>query len=253
MGRGGPAEPQLAKPHTTPAELLAIARSGRHAASDYLEDAVIAGIPTVGCRRVGGGLAGACVESNVSAGTALAIAQNPTSILFEGSGSMLPPVEVDATVCLVGSRDGALQHLGPFRLMRSALALVLPADDPSDHRRRPLVPRQGDPDPACSRGRRTLPAGARVAFFTTGQGDLSDADPVVTSRNLARRPELAAAIEHAIRERCDVFVSELKAAAVDTVAEAAQRNGARLIWARNRPCARDGEDDLDEALLAVGR
>ena len=48
MGRGGPAEPQVAEPGTGLAELLALAREGRHAASDYLEDAVLAGVRTVG-------------------------------------------------------------------------------------------------------------------------------------------------------------------------------------------------------------
>src|SRR5206468_2357239 len=106
MGRGGPAEPAVAHPGTTVADLLAIARSGRHAASDYLEDAVIAGVPTVGCRRVGGGLAGGCVESNVAAGARLARAHDVDALLFEGSGAAIPPVEVDATVCVVGSREG---------------------------------------------------------------------------------------------------------------------------------------------------
>jgi cyclic 2,3-diphosphoglycerate synthetase len=251
MGRGGPAEPELATPGTTVAELLAIARSGRHAASDYLEDAVIAGVPTIGCRRVGGGLAGACFESNVSAGVRLALAQEPGTILFEGSGSTLPPVEVDATVCVVGSRDGALGHLGPYRLMRSALAVVTAEDAslaadvarwcPSVIRIR-LVPEAVEP----------LAADARVAFFTTGAGKLAGAEPVVVSRNLARRPALAVDLERALSERCDVFVTELKAAAVDTVAEAAERTGARLVWARNRPVARDDSEDLDAALLAVG-
>src|SRR2546423_1235357 len=49
MGRGGPAEPVLASPETSLADLLALARAGRHAASDYLEDAVLAGVTTVGC------------------------------------------------------------------------------------------------------------------------------------------------------------------------------------------------------------
>jgi hypothetical protein len=65
--------------------------------------------------------------------------------------------------------------------------------------------------------------------------------------------ELAQDLERAAAERCDVYVTELKAAAVDTVAEAAERSGARLVWARNRPCARPGEDDLDAALMAVSR
>ena len=36
--------------------------NGRHAASDYLEDAALAGVDTIGCRRAGGGLAGAVVD-----------------------------------------------------------------------------------------------------------------------------------------------------------------------------------------------
>ena len=44
MGRGGPAEPLLAEPDTSLDDLLALADAGRHAASDYLEDAVLAGV-----------------------------------------------------------------------------------------------------------------------------------------------------------------------------------------------------------------
>ena len=55
MGRGGPAQPVLVGPDTTLDDLLALARSGAHAASDYLEDAVLAGVRAVGCRRVGAG------------------------------------------------------------------------------------------------------------------------------------------------------------------------------------------------------
>ncbi|HEX8104445.1 MAG TPA: hypothetical protein VF533_17650 [Solirubrobacteraceae bacterium] len=248
MGRGGPAEPQLARPETSLADLLALARSGGHAASDYLEDAVIAGVPTVGCRRVGGGLAGACVESNVVAGAALAAAQAPGTVLFEGSGAALPPVEVDATVCVVGSRAAALEHLGPYRLLRSSLALVSPeepalAEDVA--RWCPAVIRFAlRPEPV-----EPVAPDARVAFFTTGPGDLAGFEPVVVSRSLARRRALADDLARAAAEGCDVYLTELKAAAIDTVAEAAERAGARLVFVRNRPVARAGEDDLDAALL----
>ena len=59
MGRGGPAEPELVETPPTLDDLLALSRSGRHAASDHLEAAALAGVPAVGCRRAGGGLAGA--------------------------------------------------------------------------------------------------------------------------------------------------------------------------------------------------
>ena len=48
--------------------LLQLSRDGRHAASDHLETALVAGVPTVGCRRCGGGLAGAVAVSNVARG-----------------------------------------------------------------------------------------------------------------------------------------------------------------------------------------
>src|SRR5918992_440890 len=61
MGRGGPPEPQVLRGDEvslTPHSLLELADSGAHAASDYIEDALLARVPTVGCRRCGGGLAG---------------------------------------------------------------------------------------------------------------------------------------------------------------------------------------------------
>ncbi|MGH3104325.1 MAG: 2,3-diphosphoglycerate synthetase, partial [Gaiellaceae bacterium] len=65
MGRGGPAEPELAEVPPTLESLLELSRAGRHAASDYLEDAALAGVVTVGARRCGGGLAGEPFVSNV--------------------------------------------------------------------------------------------------------------------------------------------------------------------------------------------
>ena len=72
MGRGGPAEPELVETPPTLDDLVALSRSGRHAASDHLETAALAGVPTIGCRRAGGGLAGAPFASNVLEGARLA-------------------------------------------------------------------------------------------------------------------------------------------------------------------------------------
>ena len=67
MGRGGPATPVLTRPGDVTLEtLLARARRGEHAASDYLEDAVVAGVPTVGSRRAGGGVSGRPFVTNVA-------------------------------------------------------------------------------------------------------------------------------------------------------------------------------------------
>src|SRR5206468_4516307 len=67
MGRGGPVEPARAGPEdVTLKALLARAARGEHAASDYLEDALMAGVPTWGARRAGGGLAGRPFVTNVA-------------------------------------------------------------------------------------------------------------------------------------------------------------------------------------------
>ena len=242
MGRGGPAAPQLADAHTGLAELLAIAAEGRHAASDYLEDAVLAGVPTVGCRRVGGGLVGEPYLSNVVEGARMAAEQDPDAILLEGSGSCIPPVEVDTTVCVVG-RGADVDGIGRYHLLRSHLALLM------DDRR------AGDlPCPALHCRLVTEPAeqpprGARVAVFTTGAPPPDGIEPLVASTALARRSELDGELDRAVAERCDVYLVELKAAAIDTVAVRARREGARVIFLRNRPVALDG--DLDAELLRL--
>ena len=122
MGRGGPAEPQVAEADTALDDLLAVVESGGHGASDFLEDAVLAGVPTVGCRRVGGGLAGAPAESNVPAGAELAASLDPGVIIFEGSGACIPPVEVDRTLCIVGA--GSAEPFAEYRVLRADLVLA---------------------------------------------------------------------------------------------------------------------------------
>ncbi len=234
MGRGGPAEPEVAEPPVTLDDLLALARAGRHAASDYLEGAALAGVRTVGCRRVGGGLAGAPAYSNLAAGAPLAAGLAPGVLIFEGSGACIPPVEVDRTVCLVGA--GAGEPLADYHLLRADLVLAPEGSAaPPEALRFALRPEPVEP----------VPAAAAVAAFTTG----APVEAVVASTALARRPELERDLDRAVAEGCDVWLTELKAAAIDTVAERAAREGARLIFLRNRPVGLDG--DLDAALVRL--
>jgi cyclic 2,3-diphosphoglycerate synthase len=237
MGRGGPPEPRLAEAGTGLDDLLEIVGNGGHGASDYLEDAVLAGVRTVGCRRVGGGLAGEPAESNVAAGAALAASFDPGVILFEGSGACIPPVEVDRTLCILGA--GQPEPFADYRLLRADLVLAAGNGGPAGSLRFELRPEPAEP----------LPEGARVALFTTGAPAVEGVEPVVSSTNLARRSALAADLERAEAEGCDVYLTELKAAAIDTVATRARELGARLVFVRNRPVGLD--DDLDAALLSL--
>jgi cyclic 2,3-diphosphoglycerate synthase len=238
MGRGGPAEPRLAEAAPGLEELIAIAESGSHAASDYLEDAVIAGVRTVGCRRVGGGLAGAPYQSNVPAGAALAASLEPGAIVFEGSGACIPPVEVDRTVCILGA--GRPEPFAEYRLARADLVLAAEgAPDPPEG----AVPFELRAEPL-----EPVPEDARVAVFTTGGKRVHGIpDPVLASTDLARRSALADQLHRAARERCDVYLTELKAAAIDTVAMRAREEGARVVFIRNRPVG------IDDALVKLYR
>ncbi len=238
MGRGGPPEPRLAEAAPSLDDLIALAENGSHAASDYLEDAVIAGVRTVGCRRVGGGFAGEPFESNVHEGAALAASLGPGAILFEGSGACIPPVEADRTVCILGA--GRPEPFAEYRLARADLVLAAEgaSDPPPD-----AVSFSLSPEPV-----EELPGDARVAVFTTGATEVDGIpDPVLTSTNLARRPVLAEELDRAAAERADVYLTELKAAAIDTVAVRARAEGARVVFIRNRPVG------IDDALVKLYR
>lgn len=239
MGRGGPERPAVAAPGFGLADLLAIARDGGHAASDHLEGAVLAGVRTVGCRRVGGGLAGEPFSSNVAEGARLAAGLGLSPLILEGSGAAIPPVAADRTVCIVA---GPLAGLDRARLLRADLVLL--AGDAPDPGGSPALRLVLEPEPA-----EALPTGARVAHFSTGAPPPAGVEPVVTSGDLARRGALAAAVDRAVAERCDLWLTELKAAAIDVVAARAAQEGARIIFVRNRPRAADG--DLDAALLEL--
>jgi cyclic 2,3-diphosphoglycerate synthetase len=279
MGRGGPPQPQLVRAQERPdlARLLEIARGGAHAASDYLEDAVLAGVTCVGCRRCGEGPAGEVFGSNVLEGARLGASLGPDVLLLEGSGAALPPVHAHRTVCVTSAArvsSQALAYLGPYRLLLADLVVLVGADQPAPAelaQSRERIARWSDPAPivACSLDpvpTAEPPAAARAAFFTTApaerEPDLRErlrrhgVEVTVFSSNLARRSALEQDLALAARERCDLYLTELKAAAIDVVAEHAERRGVQLAFVANRPVSLPGEPDLDgelERLLADAR
>ena len=108
-----------------------------------------------------------------------------------------------------------------------------------------VVPTVFRPRPASSvRGR-------RVAFFTTAPevaaprlaaalAEDHGADVVLVSCDLADRGRLRAAVRRAAAE-ADVFLTEIKAAAVDVVAEGAAAAGRELVFCDNEPVALRGD------------
>ena len=221
MGRGGPPEPELVATPPTLDELIALSRAGRHAASDHLEIAALSGVPTIGCRRAGGGLAGAVFTSNVPEGARLAAERKPDVVIFDGSGAAIPPIDVDRRVLIVGRDQHGDQYLNTYRRLISDVVI-----ERAELRLRPTEPLEG-----------------RVAVFTAGATDVShlDADVVHVSANLADRELLRHDLVAA-----DTYLVELKAAAIDVVAEHALAHGIRVVLAAN-----DLVGDFDEQLLAL--
>jgi cyclic 2,3-diphosphoglycerate synthase len=221
MGRGGPPEPEVIATPPTVEDLVALSRAGRHAASDHLEIAALSGVPTIGCRRAGGGLAGAVFTSNVLEGARLAAERKPDVVIFDGSGAAIPPIDADRRVLVVGRDQDANRYLNTYRRLISDVVI--------EH--------------AELRLRATAPLEGRVAVFTAGATDVShlDADVVHVSTNLADRELL-----HHDLVDADTYLVELKAAAIDVVAEHAFAHGIRVVLAAN-----DLVGDFDEQLLAL--
>jgi cyclic 2,3-diphosphoglycerate synthetase len=243
MGRGGPAEPQIAAVQPTLASLLELSHAGHHAASDYLETAALTGVVTIGCRRAGGGLAGAVTTSNVLQGAALAAEREPDVVVFDGSGAAIPPIDVDARILVSGLGHDPLAYLNAYRVLVSDLVVLVGGGDvgairalkkipvlEAELRLRPISPLQG----------------RRVAVFTTGAAptDHLDADVVNVSRNLANRAQLSEDLE---RTDADVYLVEIKAAAIDLVAVAAQARGVQVVFAENEVVS----PELDDAILGL--
>ena len=275
MGRGGPAEPEIVDPRTfdlSAEGLVALADSGRHAASDHLEGALLAGVVTVGTRRCGGGMAGMPVDTTFPAGVALAGARPETLLLFEGSGQAIPPVHADATVCVVpATADPELVtgYLGTYRLLLSDLVVVTMAEaslaDPGavaalERGVRGVAPGAGVVRTIFRPTPLEPISGRQVLYATTAAASVSSVlaehlerehgcRVVGVSPHLADRARLAADLE--VAADVDVLVVELKAAGVDVAARVALERGIDVVFCDNRVVTVGGDGDFEEMVAAV--
>lgn len=273
MGRGGPSEPQIAEAGSvTLTTLIELLRAGQHAASDYLEDALTTGVTTIGARRAGGGLAGVPYATNVVRAAQIAAERSPGLVVLEGSGAAVPPLAWDAGILVVPATAPAEYvggYLGPYRLLRSDLVVVTMATGPHagsenlsalrSHVLRfldesQLLVTDFVPVPLADVG------GARVFFATTAPTrvaarqvehlqEATRSEVVGWSARLADRVGLAEDLDAA--QEYDVFLTELKAAAVDIGVERALDRGAEVVFVDNRAVVIEGSSDLDTSLGEV--
>ena len=266
MGRGGPPEPEIAEAGTVGVDaLVKMARGGRHAASDFLEDAVTTGQTTIGARRCGGGLAGAPFVTNVIEAAEQAARRGPGIVILEGSGSAIPPMPWDAGILVApagASEEHLAGYLGPFRILLSDLVVVTMASGPDSDPQKPFAFRSHvrrlkrearfvvtdfEPVPLGEvQGKSvffatTAPEGVarrQVAYLQERAG----CRVVGWSSRLADRGGLTSDLQGA--PEYEVLLTELKAAAVDVASEAALARGAGVMFMDNRAASVEGEEPL---------
>jgi cyclic 2,3-diphosphoglycerate synthase len=275
MGRGGPVEPEVIRGDRLkidPDYLLAQAKAGRHAASDHFEDALMSRVPTVGCRRCGGGMAGQPFISNVREGALVANDLDVDLVIFEGSGAAMPPVAVDARVTVAGMNQPAdyiLGFLGPYRLLISDLVVLTNCEADLERATEVMVAGINKINPEAKVVKtvfRPSPlediAGKRVFFATTAPTEankiLKDyleaqfgARVVGISHSLSNRPRLRRDMAEAAD--FEVLLTELKAAAVDVVTASGLELDKKVVYCDNVPVVLDGESLSNEIAALAER
>jgi len=136
MGRGGPGKPQIIRGNEidiTPGYLLELNKKGMHASSDYIEDALLSRVTTIGCRRCGGGFAGKIFMTNLKEGARIAEKLDCELIIIEGSGASIPGVDTDGTICVIGAFqdwDSLIGYLGIYRIMLADMIILTMCEEP---------------------------------------------------------------------------------------------------------------------------
>jgi cyclic 2,3-diphosphoglycerate synthetase len=285
MGRGGPAEPEVLRGDEVslePKDLLEMADSGKHAASDYVEDALLGRVPTVGCRRCGGGLAGGVEISNVAQGIEIANDLPGDLALLEGSGSSIPPCHADVSLLVVPAsipEEYLTGYMGPYRLLLADFVVVTmceePFGSPSQVSRTTSLIR----DSFRSNGK-TAPGSAgpkheielvRTVFRPTPTRSVEGAEVVVATtapeaagESIERHLEqehgcTVVGISHSLSDRgrltdelrragkADVLLCEIKAAGIDVATREALASGMDVVYMDNVPVPVD-DGDLETML-----
>lgn len=275
MGRGGPPEPDYvdtSKMEISSDTLISVAERGGHAASDYWEDALLGDVPTVGCRRCGGGMAGNPFSSNVLQGAMMTNEIPQKFVVMEGSGATFPPVKTDKRIVLVGAGQ-PIEHitgyLGEYRILTSQLAIVTMCEEPVADKEKVDAVYKGireinpDMDIALTVFRpKPLGdiSGKKVFIATTAKGEVADIieksvqedyDCEVTgiTTHLSNRPLLRKDLKEGLAHS-DVLLTEIKAASIDVAAVTAKRKNVDVVFMHNEPVLVGGTvENIEKAII----
>jgi cyclic 2,3-diphosphoglycerate synthetase len=256
MGRGGPEIPEVIRGDQlsiTAESLIEVAEQGKHAASDYWEDALTSRIITVGCRRCAGGLAGSPYLDNVKEGIRIAEKQPVDLIIAEGSGPTIPPVMGDTTIIIVGSRplSNVKDYLNPYRIKLSQVAIVTNCEIPlaTDSDVEVLIDILKEINPkikvGCTIFRPKVLGdihGKNVFYAATIPAEMMEivvkyleqqykCNVIGTTVHLANRAKLREDLQELAHT--DLLLTELKAAAIDVAAKTALQMRKPTIFCDN--------------------
>jgi cyclic 2,3-diphosphoglycerate synthetase len=275
MGRGGPNVPQVIrgdKINITPEYLLEISRKGMHASSDYIEDALTAGVTTVGCRRCGGGFGGKIFMSNVEAGVNIAENLGPDLIIVEGSGASVPDIETDKNICIIGagqSWENIVGYLGIYRILCADLIIITMCEEPTADKKkisfleseikkvkpgvkvirtifrpRPLSDISGKKIFMAMTASKII--GPRIKDYMEKNYNCKIQH---VSFNLSNRKQLKKDLKNC--NDCNTILTEIKAASVDLLTDYAIKHKKGIIYMNNIPVIIGGKEILKRELKQI--
>ncbi len=264
MGRGGPKEPQVIKGQDidiTPDFLLDLNSRGFHASSDYMEDALMSRVTTVGCRRCGGGFGGRIFLTNIRKGIKAMEKINPDLAFVEGSGASIPDVAADAIICVIGAGqnwENIIGYLGLYRILIADMVIITMCEEPlADREKVNFISNEVKKlNPSASvfcSVFRPLPlkdiSGKKVFIAMTAKHGIEkgireyieknqDCKVAHISFNLSNRKLLRRDLEEA--KDYDTILTELKAASVDVVTDYAFKRNKDIVYMNNIPVIENG-------------
>ncbi len=272
MGRGGPKTPQVIrgdKININPEYLLGISNKGMHASSDYIEDALMARVNTIGCRRCGGGFGGKIFMSNVKAGVSIAEGLNPDLIIVEGSGASIPDIETDKNICIIGagqSWGSIVGYLGIYRILLADLIIITMCEEPMADRKKisfleneikkikpavKIIKTIFRPEPLAD------VSGKKIFMAMTASEAIKpkikkymeenyNCEVKQMSFSLSNRKQLKKDLQNCIDY--NTVLAELKAASVDLLTDYALKNKKEIIYMNNIPVILGEEQILKREL-----
>lgn len=261
MGRGGPADPEIIRGDTIkldPDYLLEQANQGKHAASDHWENAAISQVVTVGCRRCGGGMAGAPFVSNVEKGAEIVNNIKSDFVIMEGSGITIPPVYTDGHILLIGAHqpiEFIKKYFGPYRVRMADLIILMMCEEPmaSQQKVKKMAKTINSISPGIQQAHcvfRPQPLGSlegkQVAMATTAPSSILhstivpymeetfNCTVVGASPHLSNRSNLKKDLTQFLPS-ADVLVTEIKASGIDVATRKAVAEGIDIVYLNNVP------------------